>query len=154
MIRRPPRSTLFLYTTLFRSGIGFEAWPGCQPCGHATLAADAPQSARVGEYDLGLVHRRLLHQVDGAGRGECGRDAGAQERGKREEFHGSILSEPHSTRRGPPTPVIYPVELSRADARAMGADLRFCLSLQPLVRPRLPHCFLTTPFICFHLPSI
>src|SRR2546422_1744423 len=32
MIRRPPRSTLFPYTTLFRSGIGFVsigAWPIC-----------------------------------------------------------------------------------------------------------------------------
>src|SRR3712207_6933182 len=28
MIRRPPRSTLFPYTTLFRSGIGFGLW-GC-----------------------------------------------------------------------------------------------------------------------------
>src|SRR3712207_9011404 len=29
MIRRPPRSTLFPYTTLFRSGIGLPAKPGC-----------------------------------------------------------------------------------------------------------------------------
>jgi len=26
MIRRPPRSTLFPYTTLFRSGIAIDAW--------------------------------------------------------------------------------------------------------------------------------
>src|SRR5687767_15246621 len=28
MIRRPPRSTLFLYTTLFRSGMDVIAWNG------------------------------------------------------------------------------------------------------------------------------
>src|SRR5256885_8297814 len=28
MIRRPPRSTLFPYTTLFRSGLGATSWPG------------------------------------------------------------------------------------------------------------------------------
>src|SRR3712207_8091432 len=27
MIRRPPRSTLFPYTTLFRSAVGSEKWP-------------------------------------------------------------------------------------------------------------------------------
>src|ERR1043166_9831328 len=35
MIRRPPRSTLFPYTTLFRSGFRFLAWlvrtRGCRP---------------------------------------------------------------------------------------------------------------------------
>src|SRR2546430_9073971 len=29
MIRRPPRSTLFPYTTLFRSGVGDEGVDGC-----------------------------------------------------------------------------------------------------------------------------
>src|SRR5256885_7416208 len=28
MIRRPPRSTLFPYTTLFRSDVGEKSWPG------------------------------------------------------------------------------------------------------------------------------
>src|SRR2546422_3048956 len=28
MIRRPPRSTLFPYTTLFRSRLGTRVWPG------------------------------------------------------------------------------------------------------------------------------
>src|SRR3989440_4629225 len=31
MIRRPPRSTLFPYTTLFRSGRDFAAWLGLVP---------------------------------------------------------------------------------------------------------------------------
>src|SRR5256885_9679324 len=33
MIRRPPRSTLFPYTTLFRSGVGAPAKPGTQDVG-------------------------------------------------------------------------------------------------------------------------
>src|SRR2546426_6513265 len=32
MIRRPPRSTLFPYTTLFRSGDSPPAAPACAPC--------------------------------------------------------------------------------------------------------------------------
>src|SRR3712207_7016792 len=33
MIRRPPRSTLFPYTTLFRSdNVGYRADPRCMPC--------------------------------------------------------------------------------------------------------------------------
>src|SRR3712207_8164655 len=65
MIRRPPRSTLFPYTTLFRSrlserGVGV-AQPGQSPRGRAGGAGDEgladPQ--RVGEPP---AHRELLHQ--------------------------------------------------------------------------------------------
>src|ERR1051326_5141059 len=38
MIRRPPRSTLFPYTTLFRSGLGFE--PGDEPVAPAWKRLD------------------------------------------------------------------------------------------------------------------
>src|SRR2546425_5720203 len=34
MIRRPPRSTLFPYTTLFRS-LADQLWPGEEPLGHS-----------------------------------------------------------------------------------------------------------------------
>src|SRR3712207_7274717 len=44
MIRRPPRSTLFPYTTLFRSGIGLAA------------------GQRVGEVDRRKRERRLLRR--------------------------------------------------------------------------------------------
>src|SRR5256885_7490141 len=49
MIRRPPRSTLFPYTTLFRSGfeIFFEA-PGAQLAAEAGLFVAAP-----GRFDVG-----------------------------------------------------------------------------------------------------
>src|SRR5215204_1238025 len=33
MIRRPPRSTLFPYTTLFRSRLPRPSWPPCAGCG-------------------------------------------------------------------------------------------------------------------------
>src|SRR3712207_8400424 len=46
MIRRPPRSTLFPYTTLFRSQIG-------QPV--ALLDAQVPGSGRVVELMVGLA---------------------------------------------------------------------------------------------------
>src|SRR3712207_8427882 len=37
MIRRPPRSTLFPYTTLFRSRSAFRLCAACQPCSQAPL---------------------------------------------------------------------------------------------------------------------
>src|SRR5437764_4685164 len=40
MIRRPPRSTLFPYTTLFRSGGGDRRPPRC-PVGHGASVAEA-----------------------------------------------------------------------------------------------------------------
>src|SRR2546427_1388799 len=47
MIRRPPRSTLFPYTTLFRS-------PGAQPAGHGAAAAP-----RRGQADRVSRHLRI-----------------------------------------------------------------------------------------------
>src|SRR5438132_5281622 len=38
MLRRPPRSTLFPYTTLFRSGLAAE-FPGCDSCMQSGNAA-------------------------------------------------------------------------------------------------------------------
>src|SRR2546426_9342542 len=51
MIRRPPRSTLFPYTTLFRSAVGADhqvhlrhalEQPGPEPLGHASHDAEHP----------------------------------------------------------------------------------------------------------------
>src|SRR2546427_8857197 len=51
MIRRPPRSTLFPYTTLFRSGLGVSPAGGTD-AGHPGLLlaknATAPQEAHAG----------------------------------------------------------------------------------------------------------
>src|SRR3712207_8458501 len=66
MIRRPPRSTLFPYTTLFRSG---------------------PGAADVGQRDLPFVfrgqrvHPAALRREDGRGSGHAaGRRPGGQDR--------------------------------------------------------------------------
>src|SRR3712207_8724918 len=51
MIRRPPRSTLFPYTTLFRSGRGL--WGGCRE--RATLLVEERQAiVEQDAVDLGL----------------------------------------------------------------------------------------------------
>src|SRR2546426_9248242 len=45
MIRRPPRSTLFPYTTLFRSVIGGKAWaPKCSEIVAPWIRAASPRS--------------------------------------------------------------------------------------------------------------
>src|SRR3712207_8112597 len=61
MIRRPPRSTLFPYTTLFRSQAGAERQPWLEACvrgrcGACTVAA----VQRIGVVDLGTNSTRLL----------------------------------------------------------------------------------------------
>src|SRR5689334_24342407 len=48
MIRRPPRSTLFPYTTLFRSG-GDEAQPVLPPNSSADRGGTYPQAGREGK---------------------------------------------------------------------------------------------------------
>src|SRR5438874_10668446 len=48
MIRRPPRSTLFPYTTLFRSPAGFFCWVaqgGCHACVIGSLSSRNPPGA-------------------------------------------------------------------------------------------------------------
>src|SRR3712207_6911874 len=45
MIRRPPRSTLFPYTTLFRSGVGVEGSPRPRPRPRAPAPPPAPPAA-------------------------------------------------------------------------------------------------------------
>src|SRR3712207_8706747 len=48
MIRRPPRSTLFPYTTLFRSGGHTRRWTGRPAETDLALTARAPSSVRAG----------------------------------------------------------------------------------------------------------
>src|SRR5436853_2335021 len=80
MVRRPPRSTLFPYTTLFRSGQLVEA---------RELAAEAVRAA-PGNRD----HRALLEWVErGAPGAKLGQRAGTQTKARvqRSEEHTSEL---------------------------------------------------------------
>src|SRR3712207_6870099 len=79
MIRRPPRSTLFPYTTLFRSQVG-----GDPVEDGGTAGADG--GAGRDERRLALGQRQLV-----AGRGEHGGALGAEHQLRRSEEHTSEL---------------------------------------------------------------
>src|SRR2546427_9203001 len=74
MIRRPPRSTLFPYTTLFRS----RACVRARVCPAGIPAGGAPGSELVSAHRLGLRKDRrradgVLEAVEGAVATGCGR---------------------------------------------------------------------------------
>src|SRR3990167_2344025 len=62
MIRRPPRSTLFPYTTLFRSGMA----PGSMQGGSAPPDARDPH-AYSGGYDFGPIPRPRMGDEENVG---------------------------------------------------------------------------------------
>src|SRR3712207_9269677 len=76
MIRRPPRSTLFPYTTLFRSAQGGRRSPAGGPDqpqhhGHERHAADRVADARAPRAEEGELRRGaevLPHLLAGGGR--------------------------------------------------------------------------------------
>src|SRR3712207_8488796 len=75
MIRRPPRSTLFPYTTLFRSSVAAE-FEAANPGGTVTdfleqvsLVADADQIPVSGD-EAGVVTLMTLHTAKGLERSE------------------------------------------------------------------------------------
>src|SRR3712207_8095118 len=53
MIRRPPRSTLFPYTTLFRSGVFPSRRMATPDAGHQGARAAVPRSAHPGRAQTG-----------------------------------------------------------------------------------------------------
>src|SRR3712207_8721616 len=65
MIRRPPRSTLFPYTTLFRSdrSRGRPAEAGFGSVESPSVEEQRPQAAR-GEDDAEAHHREVVRDVD------------------------------------------------------------------------------------------
>src|SRR3712207_7537876 len=72
MIRRPPRSTLFPYTTLFRSALGRPpctlakgGWPG-RRAARLALPAAVASPVRVGRVADGILGTadRVLHLAD------------------------------------------------------------------------------------------
>src|SRR3712207_8930955 len=59
MIRRPPRSTLFPYTTLFRSPDGLTWWPGGSgQCGFSPSASDSASCEVSSQEPVSSVHTR------------------------------------------------------------------------------------------------
>src|SRR3712207_7224031 len=62
MIRRPPRSTLFPYTTLFRSGVAAADVPAGEAPAQVHPRRPLAQAVLAGRGGLGLPHRRG-HQV-------------------------------------------------------------------------------------------
>src|SRR2546430_8776836 len=84
MIRRPPRSTLFPYTTLFRSLVPHDALRG--PRDRPTAAA-AAATGRLAAADGDRVGRDARRGVAGGG---AGHPAGHR-RGRRSEEHTSEL---------------------------------------------------------------
>src|SRR3712207_7720523 len=83
MIRRPPRSTLFPYTTLFRSGV-----PGGR-AGDRDLARDAPARGGAEDGRVFPLVRPFGSAPQGARRHLPG--SGALEEGRRSEEHTSEL---------------------------------------------------------------
>src|SRR5574337_1519931 len=62
MIRRPPRSTLFPYTTLFRSGSAFrDRRPVLHPGGHPSVCRSEEHTSEL-QSPLNLVCRLLLEK--------------------------------------------------------------------------------------------
>src|SRR3712207_7990778 len=61
MIRRPPRSTLFPYTTLFRSRVG--RWEGGQPSSSTDETAVAPVRA-AGAHNKDTTEKGPSHASD------------------------------------------------------------------------------------------
>src|SRR2546430_10192470 len=58
MIRRPPRSTLFPYTTLFRSGQSYDDGKFCTSCDGRSPGGDCckngtPTAIKIDEQDIG-----------------------------------------------------------------------------------------------------
>src|SRR5260221_10088020 len=69
MIRRPPRSTLFPYTTLFRSDVsgeslrlyGISRCPACS--GESAIKADRPRTERC-DLKQATRHHHVLEKMD------------------------------------------------------------------------------------------
>src|SRR5206468_10145291 len=73
MVRRPPGSTLFPYTTLFRSGlggVGAARFPGCAYCHQVAAAAEGRSEEHTSELQSrsDLVCRLLLEKKKRDGR--------------------------------------------------------------------------------------
>src|SRR5258708_26486828 len=83
MIRRPPRSTLFPYTTLFRSWRHRSRWKPCRQARRADRDGNGPGTVRA----VQMPARRRV-------RGGRGADAAFEPLAQRSEEHTSELQSP------------------------------------------------------------
>src|SRR3989442_7885426 len=88
MIRRPPRSTLFPYTTLFRSPVNFSTDQG-------TLSASSVITDRNGEARTTLSTNRESIVTARVGAGGTDRTATVTLRVRSEEHTSGLQSRPH-----------------------------------------------------------
>src|SRR3712207_7104144 len=86
MIRRPPRSTLLPYTTLFRSGVG--AHPGARGADRAAVALRRAPPVRL--------HDRLAVRRRHAARRAAGGAAGGGARAARRDRTSTRLNSSHA----------------------------------------------------------
>src|SRR5256885_15344340 len=106
MIRRPPRSTLFPYTTLFRSGLAVEL----------AVVGGQPDLARLGNDGLG--HLDFAHvEVAQAAIGLDGRDA------DQGDVHLELADEVHG-RLAHDAPVARAHHAARSEERRVGEECR------------------------------
>src|SRR5256885_17026281 len=94
MIRRPPRSTLFPYTTLFRSSVGWQELEGLAPRGQ--LGAGVARLLRLVRFgreplQLGGVYQAVTGRAGEQGGRDLGAAVGA-DRGRRRR--GRIVDPP------------------------------------------------------------
>src|SRR5438034_4651732 len=83
MIRRPPRSTLFPYTTLFRSGLGAEAAEGAElGDAHAHGLDDPPAPGHRAEAE-----RRVRREHDPERHIKLGAEVARREEEHRDDAH-------------------------------------------------------------------
>src|SRR5258708_24640932 len=64
MIRRPPRSTLFPYTTLFRSDVSHASRVAVRSVRHDRVCADAIAARRVAPHERSEEHTSELQSPD------------------------------------------------------------------------------------------
>src|SRR3712207_9009383 len=91
MIRRPPRSTLFPYTTLFRSNVEFDGVGTGRSVGLLDGGAQRALRPRLGVDVAGVVVGVVVGQVGRPVDGEGGGGAGGPRREQRSEEHTSEL---------------------------------------------------------------
>src|SRR3712207_9351303 len=96
MIRRPPRSTLFPYTTLFRSDFGAELVGGERSALLAVDGDEIAQLSRAGKWRRGGGSGASLSGGEGAGHRVADGDARADARARAGDRKSTRLNSSHA----------------------------------------------------------